>query len=105
MLTYAFELSGEHETLPRCEALALVEMYSSSFKELCYLDQCLIIEAKDLDVCTLGKRLALTHRIVEVLAICDALPDALARTVSRLVLPKKRYLVRARRIKDASPRA
>jgi tRNA (guanine10-N2)-dimethyltransferase len=105
MLTYAFELSGEHETLPRCEALALVEMYSSSFKELCYLDQCLIIEATDLDVCTLGKRLALTHRIIEVLAICDALPNALASAVSRLELPPKSYLVRARRIKDASPGA
>ena len=105
MLNYAFELSGEHQTLPRCEALALVEMYSSSFKELCCLDQCLIIEARDLDVCTLGKRLALTHRIIEVLAICDALPGALASAVSRLELPRKRYLVRARRIKDASPKA
>jgi tRNA (guanine10-N2)-dimethyltransferase len=102
MLTYAFELSGEHETLPRCEALALVEMYSSCFKELYYLDQCLIIEAQDLDVSILGKRLALTHRIIEVLAICDASPYALVDAVSRLELPRKRYLVRARRIKDAS---
>lgn len=34
MKTYAFELSGEHESLPRCEALALVEAFSTSFCEL-----------------------------------------------------------------------
>jgi tRNA (guanine10-N2)-dimethyltransferase len=101
MRTYAFELSGEHETLPRSEALALLEIYSSSFKELTYLDQCLIIEAQDLDVNTLARRLAMTHRIIEVLTKCDAVLDALAAEVRRLRLPQKKYLVRARRINDA----
>jgi tRNA (guanine10-N2)-dimethyltransferase len=105
MKTYAFELSGEHETLPRSEALALVEIYSSGFQELCFLDQCLIVEAKGLDVEAVGNRLAMTHRIIEVLAICDARHDALAEVVSNLELPQKRYLVRARRIKDAMPKA
>ena len=105
MKTYAFELSGEHETLPRSEALALVEIYSSGFLELCFLDQCLIVEAQDLDVEALGNRLAMTHRIIEVLAICDAGQEALAEVVSRLELPRKRYLIRARRIKDAMPKA
>jgi tRNA (guanine10-N2)-dimethyltransferase len=105
MTTYAFELSGEHETLPRSEALALVEIFSSSFREVAFLDQCLIVEAEDLDVQLLGQRLAMTHRIIEVLAICDANLEALAQFVSLLDLPRKRYLIRARRIKNAAPGA
>ncbi|MCK9566933.1 MAG: THUMP domain-containing protein, partial [Methanothrix sp.] len=105
MKTYAFELSGEHETLPRNEALALVEISSSRFSEVAFLDQCLIVEAEDLDVQLLGSRLAMTHRIIEVLAISDANLEALAQSVSQLALPRKRYLVRARRIKDAAPPA
>lgn len=105
MKTYAFELSGEHDTLPRCEALALAEIFSASFQEISFMDQCLIIEAQDLDVQTLGSRLALTHRIIEVLAICDALPGALSGALRLIELPRKKYLIRARRIKGASPRA
>jgi len=89
MKTYAFELSGEHETLPRSEALALVEIYSSGFQEICFLDQCLIVEANGLDVDAVGDRLAMTHRVIEVLAICDARHDALFEVVSRLELPQK----------------
>ncbi|HOE44964.1 THUMP domain-containing protein [Methanothrix soehngenii] len=105
MKTYAFELSGEHETLPRSEALALVETNSTSFSEIAFMDQCLIVEAEDLDVDALGRRLAMTHRIIEVLAICNADLDALARSVSLLDLPRRKYMVRARRIKDATPPA
>ena len=79
MKTYAFELSGEHETLPRSEALALVEINSSRFCEVAFLDQCLIVEAEDLDVQLLASRLAMTHRIIEVLAISDATLEALAK--------------------------
>ena len=105
MKTYAFELSGEHETLPRSEALALVEIFSTCFHEVAFLDQCLIVEAEDLDVQLLGRRLAMTHRIIEVLAISEATLEALAKSVSLLELPHERYLVRARRIKDAAPGA
>jgi tRNA (guanine10-N2)-dimethyltransferase len=105
MTTYAFELSGEHETLPRSEALALVEIFSSGYRELAFLDQCLIVEAESLDVKLLGERLALTHRIIEVLAICDASIDDLADVVSRLELPHMRYMIRAHRIKNAKPGA
>jgi len=105
MKTYAFELSGEHETLPRSEALALVEVNSTRFSQVAFLDQCLIVEAEDLDVQLLGSRLAMTHRIIEVLAISDANLEALAKSVSQLALPHNKYLVRARRIKNASPAA
>jgi len=105
MKTYAFELSGEHESLPRCEALALVEAFSTRFSEIEFLEQCLIVEAEGLDVKTLGRRLAMTHRIIEVLAVCPADLEALAEAASSLQLPPKKYLVRARRIRDAAPPA
>jgi tRNA (guanine10-N2)-dimethyltransferase len=105
MKTYAFELSGEHESLPRCEALALVEAFSAGFKETAFLDQCLIVEAEDLDTETLGRRLAMTHRIIEVLAVCRADQDALAQAANKLPLPNKKYLIRARRIKNSAPAA
>jgi tRNA (guanine10-N2)-dimethyltransferase len=105
MKKYAFELSGEHETLPRCEALALAEIYSAGFRELAFFDQCLLVEAEDLDLDTLGKRLAMTHRIIEVLAVCDASPEALAESTRGIPLPQKKYKVRARRIKDSLPKA
>ena len=99
--TYAFELSGEHDTLPRSEAFALLEVYSSCFKEVCLLDQCLIVEAEDLDVQTLGLRLAMTHRIIEVLTICDARLDSLADAAKCIMIPDKAYSVRARNVKNA----
>ena len=105
MKTYAFELSGEHESLPRCEALALVEEFSTRFSEVEFLEQCLIVEAEGLDVELLGRRLAMTHRIIEVLAVCPADLEALAQAASSLQLPPKKYLIRARRIRDSAPPA
>lgn len=105
MKSYAFELSGEHESLPRCEAIALVEIFSDRYREQSYLDQCLIVEAEGLDVRALGDRLAMTHRIIEVMAICEADLEDLARSVALLSLPDESYRIRARRIKNASPRA
>ncbi len=105
MKTYAFELSGEHESLPRSEALALVEAFSTRFSEIEFLEQCLIVEAEDLDVEVLGRRLAMTHRIIEVLAVCPADLESLAQAASGLQLPPKKYLIRARRIRDALPPA
>lgn len=103
MKTYAFELSGEHESLPRCEALALVELFSKCYHEHTYLEQCLIIEAEGLDVQALRMRLAMTHRIIEVMAVCDADLEDLAMSVALLSLPDKSYSVRAKRIKGAPP--
>ena len=105
MKRYAFELSGEHESLPRCEAIALVEIFSDRYREQSYLDQCLIVEAEGLDVRALGDRLAMTHRIIEVMAICEADLEDLAISVALLSLPDESYRIRARRIKNASPRA
>lgn len=105
MKIYAFELSGEHETLPKSEAMALAELYSESSREVCSLEQCLIIKARGLDVQALGQRLAMTHRIIEVLAVCDANLDSLAEAFRKIELPERSYRIRARSIKGAEPRA
>jgi len=105
MTTYAFELSGEHETLPRSEALALVEAFSERSSEAAFFDQCLIVQAEGLDVQTLGRRLAMTHRIIEVMAVCQADLPALAGAAEMLDLSARSYMVRARRIKNSSPGA
>jgi tRNA (guanine10-N2)-dimethyltransferase len=47
----------------------------------------------------------MTHRIIEELAVCPADLEALAQAASSLQLPPKKYLVRARRIRDAAPPA
>jgi tRNA (guanine10-N2)-dimethyltransferase len=101
MKTYAFELSGEHQTLPRSEALALLEICSEGYREIRWLDQCLLVEARGLDLGAMGSRLAMTHRLIEVLAICDATLEALTCTAESLPLPRKSYRIRARRIKQA----
>ncbi|MCJ7443480.1 MAG: methyltransferase domain-containing protein [Methanotrichaceae archaeon] len=105
MKTYAFYLSGEHDSLPRSESLALLEIYSSSFKEVLFLDQCLIVQASDLDVKALESRLAMAHSIIEVSTICDALLDSLTKAAMQISLPDKCYCIRAYRIKQASLRA
>ncbi len=105
MKLYAFHLSGEHETIPRSEALALLEICSSRFKEICLLDQCLLVEAEDLDAKALELRLGMTHSVIEVLAICDAGLGPLAEAVKDVELPRKPYRIRAKRIKHSDLKA
>ncbi len=102
MKLYAFQLSGEHETLPRSEALSLLEILSKSFGEISYMDQCLLVEAEDLDVKALELRLGMTHRVIEVLAVCNANQESLAEAVSEMDIPKQPYCIRAKRIKHAA---
>ncbi|MDM7911658.1 MAG: THUMP domain-containing protein [Methanotrichaceae archaeon] len=102
MKTYAFELSGEHETLPRSEALALTEVYSSKHREVCLLDQCLLVEAEGLDFKALGRRLAMAHSIIEVMVVCEARLEDLAEAVTRIDIPSNSYRIRAKRVKQAA---
>ncbi|MFB3763810.1 MAG: THUMP domain-containing protein [Methanotrichaceae archaeon] len=105
MKLYAFHLSGEHETLPRSEAIALLEICSAKFKEISYMDQCLLAEAEDIDAKALELRLGMTHSVIEVLAVCDASFDALAEAVRDVELSKKTYRIRAKRIKHTDLKA
>ena len=98
---YAFELSGEHSSLPKSEALALLEICSSEYRQISSLDRCLIVEASDLDL-DIGARLAMTHRIIEVQSIVDADLEAIMNAADELEIPRLRYKVRARRLGPAT---
>jgi len=94
MKTFAFRLSGEHPTLPRSEVLSLLEICSSSYEEILFLDDCMLIKAQEIDLATLEQRLAMTHSVIEVLEICRAEPMALAEAAGRIELSPKSYRLR-----------
>jgi tRNA (guanine10-N2)-dimethyltransferase len=98
---YALELSGEHPTIPRSEACALLEICSSGFRPVSDLERAIIVEARDLDACTLERRMAMIHRAVEVAAEADPTPAGVAEAANELDLPDKTYRVRAKRLGDA----
>lgn len=95
---YAFELSGEHPTVPRSEALSLLRIHAESFREVAVTERCLLVEADGLDLGILEQRLAMTHRILEVLTVCDAKPEGIEQALRSLDLPKRSYRVRASRL-------
>ncbi|MDI6885447.1 MAG: methyltransferase domain-containing protein [archaeon] len=73
----AFELSGEHETLPKAEVLACLQALNVVYEERMFSDGILVIDAQLsseselLDV--LSQRLGMTHHIYEVKGMC--VPD------------------------------
>ncbi|HOO54415.1 MAG TPA: THUMP domain-containing protein [Methanothrix sp.] len=98
---YVLELSGEHPTIPKSEACALLEICSSGYRVVSDLDRCLVVEAQNLDLSTLGKRMAMTHRVVEVAAESEPTPEGVAEAAKDLDIPLKTYRVRAKRLGDA----
>ncbi|MHC1632057.1 MAG: methyltransferase domain-containing protein [Methanotrichaceae archaeon] len=99
---YAFELSGEHPTLPRSEAISLLEICSSGYREICVLDRCLVVEAKNLDLVRLRSRLAMTHRVIQVMAIADPNLEAIDHEMKDVSIPRLSYRVRAKRLGNAT---
>jgi tRNA (guanine10-N2)-dimethyltransferase len=82
----AFELSGEHTTLPASEVIASLESVCPDFKIILSLDGCLIIEIRK-DAGTfagiLAKKLSMTHHITEVLGIGGAGEEDVLDTVEK----------------------
>ena len=102
----AFELSGEHDTLPASEAIACLESLHADFKIHLRLDGCLVIELKDeasRTAETLSKRLSMTHHIMVVLGIGGAAEEDILDTVRKADIRfEGTYSIRVRRIKDYS---
>ncbi len=68
----AFELSGEHDTIPASEVIACLESIKADFGVSISLDGCLIIDMKNnagTIIETMSKRLAMTHNIIKVLGV------------------------------------
>jgi len=88
----AFELSGESESIPRAEVLALFN--GTSVREF---ERILVI---DLDAYnpTVGERLAMTHAISQVKSICPQDLGSIYRAAGGIELPRVSVAVRAKRI-------
>lgn len=109
-MLYAFELSGEHEGLPRKEILSCLRLAGFGFREHACLDQCLIVDiegdALDIDrrLVSVAERLAMSHHIIRVAGICDVRAEdiislAEESDLSDHITHGKTYVVRAKRIK------
>jgi len=97
----AFELSGEHETLPKAEVLGCLEAFGARFKVVDDLDMLFIIEIERMP--PIATRLAMTRHVLEVLGVCPANFDSIADLVSTVDLDLKKgetFCVRARQVKE-----
>lgn len=92
----AVELSGEHETLPRAEARALVEQAGGRVLEA-DLDRVLLAEG-DLDPASLAGRLALAWRVVGAAARVPVDVDAIADAADEIELDGASFAVRCSRL-------
>ncbi|MCZ7393591.1 MAG: TRM11 family methyltransferase [Candidatus Methanoperedens sp.] len=102
----AFELSGEHGTLPKSEVIACLESLKADFKIHFSFDLCLVIDLKnnaDSIINVLSNRLSMTHHIIKVLGIAgDDEKDILLLVNSSPVDVEGTYSIRVRRIKEYS---
>ena len=88
----AFELSGEHETIPRSEVLSLFG------NNVAYeADRVLIMNVNSYDP-EIAERLAMTHSVIAVATICKQDLNAIYNAASGMDFPKATISVRAKRI-------
>jgi tRNA (guanine10-N2)-dimethyltransferase len=102
----AFELSGEHDTIPKSEVLACLEALEADFHLHLSLDGCLVIDLKNnADKITkiLSRRLAMTHHIIEILGIGGSSEEEIPELVDNSFADfEGTYSIRVRRIKEYS---
>lgn len=93
---FFFELSGEHKSLPKAEIIACLEAEETEFSLDDENHGVLVIDACELNLLEMKKRLALTHYINKHLFSCKA--DELARLSTPLEVGEGSFAVRAKRI-------
>ncbi len=102
----AFELSGEHNTLPKSEVIACLESLKADFVIHLALDGCLVIDLKNnVDHITgiLSKRLSMTHHITRVMGIGGSAEEEIPELVNNSFADfEGTYSIRVRRIKEYS---
>ena len=102
MRRLVFELSGEHDTLPKSEVIGCIEAYGWPYRVIDSYDQVLVIET-DADVPILAHRLALTHHILELIFECNSeRQDILKETRSANLGIKdgESFVVRIKKIRE-----
>lgn len=102
----AFELSGEHDTIPASEACACLRSLNADFQVYHLFDGCLVIDLKTRPYDIIGKiskRLAMTHHILNVLGIGGpGEEDILDIVEENLPDYEGTYSVRVKRVKNYS---
>ena len=102
----AFELSGEHSTLPKSEVIACLESLKADFEIHLSLDSCLVIDLKNNAghiTGVLSKRLSMTHHIIAVLGIGGSGEEDVPDVVNSTLLDfEGTYSVRVKRIREYS---
>ncbi len=88
----AFELSGENATIPQAEARSIFR--GDVVQEM---DRVIVLDVPRYDP-ALGQRLAMSHTIIEVHAICAQNLTAIHHAARQIELPDVRIAVRAKRI-------
>ncbi len=103
----AFELSGEHETLPENEVLACMRALDIEHNLVKSLEQCLLLKIGS-DPCEISKklstRLAMTHHIVSVILKCDSSESSILESVrdAEITVPRgETFSVRVKQIKGS----
>ncbi|MHC1574760.1 MAG: methyltransferase domain-containing protein [Candidatus Methanogasteraceae archaeon] len=103
----AFELSGEHETLPAGEVLACMRSLGIEHTVVKSEGQCLILKIVDETPAIstlpslLSARLAMTHHIIAVINECDPSESSILKSVSdaEITIPRgETFSVRARKM-------
>jgi tRNA (guanine10-N2)-dimethyltransferase len=104
-MLFAFELSGEHKTIPVSEACACLETLGAIYSIHLSLDGCLILDIEngaENIIKNLTKRLAMTHHIIKVLGIGDGSENDVLDVVSNLSDIEGTYSIRVKRVRDYS---
>ncbi|MGP8331743.1 MAG: TRM11 family SAM-dependent methyltransferase [Methanosarcinaceae archaeon] len=109
-MLYAFELSGEHDTLPRAEVFACLDIAGAVYNEYAFFDQCLVVDIAGSDefiekeIKWISKRLSMSHYVIRVAGICDNDVDSIINMadnsdIDSHIIAGETYVVRAKRIK------
>jgi tRNA (guanine10-N2)-dimethyltransferase len=102
----AFELSGEHKTIPASEVHACLESLNCDYTIHLSIDGCLILDIEnDADeiIDILSKRLSMTHHIIKVLGMGGAGEEEILGVVdSNLPDLEGTYSIRVKKVRDYS---
>ncbi len=91
-----FFLSGEHETLPPAEVLAVLESNGAKYRVINAFEQVLIADAELGDI---QDRLGMTHTICEFLGSCENSADEIFNLAEGIQAAENSFAVRIKRIK------
>ncbi|MCX9082881.1 MAG: TRM11 family methyltransferase [Candidatus Methanoperedens sp.] len=102
----AFELSGEHNTIPASEVLSCLRLLNADFWVCHSLNGCLVIDIKTRTgeiIEAISKRVAMTHHIIEVLGMGGPDEQEIRDMVEKNMPDfNGTYSVRVKRVRDYS---